>query len=511
MNRNHQQLGCRHKSRLLIPSPIIGAILLWALVSSTFAQDPASCLAAVENGGGGNPQAITAFVDALQCQVPSNRWTGSLNVGSYRVTFAKSDRKNDLWQPDYFDQLIPACSIAHKELRSWITQPGCGATFVGIRQITPERKQRDPFLTPVGTVASVTVVITFPHAGHEAVVQLFNPRNTTSVAGDFSAPIELMLQKAPAPSATLGFFRPDARKDIVGLFMLQPYSPDKIPVVMVHGLDSLPRTFEDLYNEVNADPVIRERYQFWFFRYPTGQPVLVSAAQLRNSLNDAHQMYDPKSKNKNFNQMVIIGHSMGGMLTRTMVTESGDAYWNRFSNVPFDQMDLTPADRKLLGNVLFFHPLPYVKRVVFLSTPHRGSGLASGGSIGQLASRLVKTPGQLISHTGMVISTVSSDFSLPVRNLLKDMPNGIDNLSPSNRFVQIYQVQPIHAPYHSIIGTQGYFTARGVPITDGVVPYWSSHLEGAESEYWVPSHHSSQENPNTVPEIDRILRLNLEH
>jgi hypothetical protein len=60
---------------------------------------------------------------------------------------------------------------------------------------------------------------------------------------------------------------------------------------------------------------------------------------------------------------------------------------------------------------------------------------------------------------------------------------------------------------HSIIGDRG----RGdtPDSSDGVVPYWSSHLDGARSERIVPSGHPAHQNKQGMEEVDRILRLNL--
>ena len=62
-------------------------------------------------------------------------------------------------------------------------------------------------------------------------------------------------------------------------------------------------------------------------------------------------------------------------------------------------------------------------------------------------------------------------------------------------------------PYHSIMGDRG----RGdTPnSSDGIVPYWSSHLDGAKSELIVNSDHGAQYNPQAIQEVGRILKLNL--
>ena len=59
-------------------------------------------------------------------------------------------------------------------------------------------------------------------------------------------------------------------------------------------------------------------------------------------------------------------------------------------------------------------------------------------------------------------------------------------------------------PYNTIIGDRG---RRDSPnSSDGVVPYWSSHMKGAESEHIVPSDHSAHQNPKAIAEVLRILK-----
>ena len=87
------------------------------------------------------------------------------------------------------------------------------------------------------------------------------------------------------------------------------------------------------------------------------------------------------------------------------------------------------------------------------------------------------------------------------------MPNSVWGLKPSNPALPVVNSAPISVPYHSIIGDRG--KGNSPNSTDGVVAYWSSHLEGAKSELIVPGPHGSCALPQTIDELDRILRLNL--
>jgi hypothetical protein len=141
-----------------------------------------------------------------------------------------------------------------------------------------------------------------------------------------------------------------------------------------------------------------------------------------------------------------------------------------------------------------------------MSTPHRGSDLASNW-IGRIGASLVRMPLMIATIPLTTISVATTGHAVAP---IKRIPNSIDTLSPKNRFVLEMNKLPITPgiPYYSIIGDRG----RGdtPKSSDGVVAYWSSHLDGAESEKIVPSGHGSPRDPAAIAEVDRILRLNLQ-
>jgi hypothetical protein len=91
---------------------------------------------------------------------------------------------------------------------------------------------------------------------------------------------------------------------------------------------------------------------------------------------------------------------------------------------------------------------------------------------------------------------------------LKRIPNSVDTLAPNNRFVKAINTIPITPgiPYHTIMGNRG--KGDSPNSSDGVVPYWSSHMDGATSELIVPSGHGAHQNPQAIEEVRRILTLN---
>jgi hypothetical protein len=165
---------------------------------------------------------------------------------------------------------------------------------------------------------------------------------------------------------------------------------------------------------------------------------------------------------------------------------------------------MDPKSKHLLEEVLIFEHRRDIGRVVFMSTPHRGADLASNW-VGRIGSMLVRTPTRLLTIGQTLRENLTAD---PAALKLKRLPNSVDTLAPNNRFVVAINKIPMtkEIPYHSIIGDRG----RGdTPnSSDGVVAYWSSHLDGARSERIVPSGHGSPLNPQAIAEVHRILQLN---
>jgi len=325
---------------------------------------------------------------------------------------------------------------------------------------------------------------------------------------DLTTPLAFMMQITPEPSGLEGMLNPGAWEKQAGLYMLQPYDPDKIPVVFVHGLMSSPATWANMLNGLMGDPALRSRCQFWFFRYPTGNPILYSAARLRAALDEVRRTFDPAGENPRFNAMVVVGHSMGGLLTKTLVEDSGQALWENVSNKPFDSLSLPPDDKDVLSRALFFTHRPYVSRVVFIAVPHRGSEMALG-TVGNIGRALITLPLTGLKPLTSVTAALAQGMAHAGGGgaLPDQLPTGLDGLSPKSPTLKTLVGHPIVVPYHSIIGNEK--TADAAGGTDGIVPYWSSHLDGALSEKIVHSGHSAQDHPLAIREVRRILLLHL--
>lgn len=288
------------------------------------------------------------------------------------------------------------------------------------------------------------------------------------------------------------------------LAALQPYRPGRIPVVLVHGTASSPGRWAQMINELANDRRIGPRVQFWLFMYDTGNPIGYSAMLLRESLKDLVQGLDPDGKDPALRDMVVIGHSQGGLLTKMAAIDTGDRLWREVSDEPLDELDIDPEQREEIRKIAFIKPVPSVKRVVFLATPHRGSYVA-GSWLAHQAARLIVLPASL---TQLGTALVTRNHT-KLKGNFRGMQSSVYGMTPGNPFIEILVDTPL-APGvtgHSIIAVKDPDAPRDT-ADDGVVEYTSAHIDGVASEYVVTSGHSCQDNPHTINEVRRIL---LEH
>ena len=277
-------------------------------------------------------------------------------------------------------------------------------------------------------------------------------------------------REVPAPGP------PKADADVAGLFrfeptglsILRPYRRGKIPVVLIHGLWSNPWSWARMIEGLEADASLRARYQFWTFGYSTGDPLPYSAALLRRDLDEVRRKLDPDRADAAFDRMVVVGHSMGGLLAKMMVQESGTRLWRLVSERPVEDLAGDPADRDLFRSALIYKPRPEVRRVVFIATPHRGSRVDRGG-LGRLGSRLVRLPDPLRASYDRLLARNGPDFF--TERFRKGLPTSIDELEWQSpilmRLDELGLAPTIKA--HSIIADR-----RDPPVaggSDGLVPY----------------------------------------
>jgi pimeloyl-ACP methyl ester carboxylesterase len=324
-----------------------------------------------------------------------------------------------------------------------------------------------------------------------------------ALASDRTTPLAAQVARGHLASLEwLGLFESDFERPGFesGLYMMRPYEPGKIPVVFVHGLFSSPRAWTQTINELRNSPELDARFQYWLFIYPTGLPIPGSAARLRDSLVDVRESLDPAHADGALDRMVLVGHSMGGILSKMMAQDTGLTLWNATITVPHDQFQGPPELKSGLDHVLVFQPLPFVRRVVFVATPHRGSPIANS-LFGRTISDLVRRPVEL---AGRIKEIEKLNGPGVITRELRIQPfNAIGNLRTDSPILAALDHIPVNptVPYHSIIPQIG--GKKGG--SDGVVEYRSSHLDRAASEQIVAGTHSAQEHPEVTRELRRIL------
>lgn len=418
--------------------------------------------------------------------------------------------------------LQPVAELEVKGFRNRYRQPGIGAPLAAKSRPLPGVVQ--PILVAPAARVPVTAVILIdaPLAGIRAGdlrgrLDVVATLETTTIAIDGKL---VPLESEPTAALAAGlaesqFWKRElatflgnalgVRKQS-GLVALRPYKDTRIPAVLVHGTASSPARWADMVNDFLADPRLRERYAFWFFSYDSGNPIGYSGRVLRSALTDVVERADPERDNPCIQDMIVLGHSQGGLLTKLTVIDSGDAFWKNLSSKPFDEVKLSPADKAFLQKTVFVEPLPFVKEVIFLATPQRGSYLAGPQIVRRLAEYFVRLPSDIV-RVGADLATLApkGEGGLSIAK----MPTSIDNMSPGNAFIKTLAKIPVSPGViaHSIISVDS--DAPLDTAGDGVVKYESAHITGVESELVVRSPHSGmQAAPATVEEVRRIF---LEH
>ncbi len=438
-------------------------------------------------------------------------WNHNERIGSsdssYEVRFQPGGG-NGFWSPGFFDLLKRTRASDHRHLRLWVHGPGFGGTLVGVRSGRPG----DPFAPLVGYACPITTTLDFSPSqkgmgsAHIVLIALHDPTIRQAVvidgkkqplAYDLSAPLGHYPRTKASIIALRGLLQADRITQRTGLYLVEPYDPNRIPIVLVHGLLSTPHMWFNIVNAVRADPELRARYQFWVFYYPTANPPVLSALAFRKDLAIAERLYHPK------HGIVLVGHSMGGLVSRMQAVDTGRVLWDECFRQSADTFyGRIPSDN-LLKQTLVFHADPEVKRIVFMCVPHRGSGLAVG-TIGAIAASLIRVPRNVASTIRTTIGD-SLEQATGVKGLR--LPTSISGLSPRSPVLIGLDKLPIKAPHHSIIGDRG----RGDSPngSDGVVPYRSAHLDSAQSEKIIPYGHGGYQSPEAIEELLRILRLYL--
>ncbi|MCW1922985.1 hypothetical protein OKA05_10515 [Luteolibacter arcticus] len=416
------------------------------------------------------------------------------------------------------DAILPASRVSTKNVGQRHTEAGLGVPVVGWKKTAEEGEPRWEFEPPTGVPLNLTAVLRFSNNESpewsfrypgKAKMEAVGSR-PMKLAADWSAPSALYWQMSDLDDFDLEkVFLPSRFSEETELYVASPYDPKRIPLIMVHGLNSSPGAFKMLYNELNREPWFRENYQVWFFSYPTGTNWTYNAAKFRFAMKLADRYARKQGPVDRWEKMVVIGHSMGGVITQASLKKPGNRIYNAFEDRPLEQLTSNEKTRAAVKSMTMYDPVDTPDRVIFMAAPHRGSPLADR-FFSTWMRKLIRLP------KTMTVDLV--DFTL--NDFASVMTKG--ETSSKGWFTSIGSLSPSYPPYaaldgvpfrngvkiHSVIGDRG--KGDTPDSSDGIVPYWSSHLDKVESECIVPANHSVQNCLEAAVETKRILKKHLE-
>jgi pimeloyl-ACP methyl ester carboxylesterase len=448
--------------------------------------------------------ALSRIIEIIK-KAKLDTWTKPLTVkgehGEYVLTHQPDARPE--WNPVLYD-FTPAdqFDVGGKYVTERTTRDGLGAPIVAVERERNKRAKES--FAPSRLFYSITALARFE--GRRCILSGEDPlaKETVTLDGrtfplgaDFTVPLAIMLQQTdPKKHEIWRALNPEEYAHTAAIERLQPYDPNKTIVLVIHGLMDSQATWTPMINTLRGDPVIRKHYQFWFYSYPSGYPYPYSAAILRHELDEVEKRFPARKP------MVVIGHSMGGCISRLLLTDSGDELWMKIFGRPPAEVPLSAHTREYFTDELFFRHRPEIGRVIFICAPLRGSDLASGW-FGRFAASFIR-PARLVSEASremLRLTSIKENELKPRRRA-----NSVDTLSPKSRFVNAINNIPMTpgVPYDTIIGDRG--RGDSPNSSDGIVPYWSSHMDGAQSEHIVPSNHSAHQDPQAIADVLQILK-----
>lgn len=417
------------------------------------------------------------------------------------------------WKIETFEKFLPADKYVPRGVSVRNRSSGAGLPLIGIA-IKSDKDSTAPVL-PLTAFLRIQGGLAGLDAGTAtATLELYSAldSNTITVENrvlplgtDTTTPLAYKMEGSDFFDLNLSaFLGREPNKIPDGLYIRDGYQRGKIPVVLVHGTASSPVWWVEMLNTLTADAQIREKYQFWYFVYTSNKGIVISAAELRDALRAKVNLVDPEGKDDALQQMVVIGHSQGGLLTKLTAVDSGDKLLRAMTGKDIDALKLKKESKAKIQRLFYVEPLPFVKTVIFMSTPHRGS-FQSKRWVRALLRRLVTLPANIVQSSQEYFEYISDDVKRVMGIDKKTILTSADGMSPDSPMLKTLAEIPL-APRvdgHSIIAVLG----DGDPTQgdDGVVKYSSAHLEGMQSEFIVNSDHSSQLNPLAIDEVRRIL------
>jgi pimeloyl-ACP methyl ester carboxylesterase len=473
--------------------------------------------------------ACDLYNESLEASLRLVNAKGQLRPGkSYQVTTGKQTYEvatiaRGNWRNEDFERFEFVSNFQLDGLAGTGTTYGLGVPLIAVRKAGNPDDPREKYY-PEGLSFPVTALLRVVKPGtmHHCVLELHDPlaardlqlaERLVPLQSDLSTALAYFLdspQFREKDQATLGLLNPQKTQNLRGIFMLEPFDPNRIPVLMVHGLWSSPVTWMPMFNDLRSFPELRKNYQFWFYHYPTGQPFWLSATQFREDLQKLRSELDPDHRYPALDQTVLVGHSMGGLVSRLQTIDSTDQFWKILSEEPFDSVKGEPELIERLRQAAFFGPNESIRRVVTIGTPHRGSDYAND-TTRWLSRQIIKLPTMMVS-TGQALIKENPGLFRNAELLISS--TSIDSLSPDSPVFPAMLRAP-RAPwvtYHNIVGmtpTRKLFR-ESEATGDGVVSFESAHMDDVASEIVVASEHQSiHRTPKAILEVRRVLSEHL--
>ncbi len=434
------------------------------------------------------------------------------------------------WQEKHFSELKFVSDYKVEELRNVYRTFGLGVPLIAVYK--PNVKTAADSFYPTGMSFPVTAFMRIVSSAfdspdgtvrHRCVIELHDPLKATDVSvenrtvpleTDLTTPLAYSLDNPSFRKANVplrGLRQTETSLAVSGLYMLGPYDPDKIPVVMIHGFWSSLITWMEMFNDLHGAQDIRDNFQFWFYLYPTGGVPLYNAGHLRQQLTASRYALDPTGQAKKLDHMVLVGHSMGGLLAKLQTIESENDFWQLMSSQPFQQLRASPEVTRAIQETVFFEPNPSVRRVVTIATPFRGSNF-SNEATQWIGRKFITLPERLTESRRTLIRDNPSFF--PESSLLHQTTS-VPTLAANSPLLNVIESKspPDWVRYHNIIGQidETKVLKSLTHDSDGIVKVESARCPNADSEIIVPADHINvHRHPRAILEVHRILREHLE-
>ncbi|MFA0477137.1 alpha/beta hydrolase [Vibrio breoganii] len=305
----------------------------------------------------------------------------------------------------------------------------------------------------------------------------------------------------------MGFVSPSQAEKRRGVFSIGEISKQKIPLIMIHGLNSDPLIWRHLTMALLNEPELMSRYQIWHIYYPSGPPPFYTARRTRDDLRSMLQEIDNPQLSDN---AVIIGHSMGGIIAKLLATKSNLRLWDATFNIP--PAELLPHDNDTIKNIFIFDPVFKKSTVFFLDTPFKGSEVANS-AVGYIGDFLVSLPSEFTDSFKNLIERVGPDVITKKMQpfLLDNGPNSVEVLRPGHPLMDTLYDIPLAGDSYAIIGSNGKLKCEDPiacsSISDGVVSYDSANYSGAKERVIVPSSHNSFQSEEAIDFILSKLKF----